>query len=75
MKRIILIMLVLLMMNAANAQILTTGSVNIRSGPGLEYDVIGSVDTGKVLILAEQTLVLCCEYLAIVWLMMVLSKA
>lgn len=55
MKKTILILLALLIMSTANAQILTTGSVNIRSGPGLDYDAIGSIDTGKVLLYLYET--------------------
>ena len=51
MKRFIcMIMAMLMLMSAASAQILTTGSVNVRSGPGLDYETIGSIAEGKVVV-------------------------
>ena len=56
MKRIFCLMLAILMlMGAASAQILTTGSVNVRSGPGLEYDTVGSIAEGELVFYRHQT--------------------
>lgn len=51
MKKIRLIasalIVVLLLSACALADVVTTGNVNLRSGPGLKYDVVTSVSSGK----------------------------
>lgn len=50
MKRFLyLLMVIILLVGSASAQMLTTGSVNVRSGPGLEYDTISSIAKDELL--------------------------
>lgn len=47
MKKLFVLLLVLgLLMHAAVAEVLTTGDVNLRTGPGLGYEAVGSVKSG-----------------------------
>lgn len=48
-----LAMIAMMLMSTACAQILTTGSVNVRSGPGLDYEAIGIIEKGQVLLWLE----------------------
>ena len=48
-KLISTIMVLLILTGIANAQIVTTGNVNVRTGPGLEYDIIGSIPEGEAM--------------------------
>lgn len=41
-----LVMAMLLLCGAAMAEVCATGDVNLRSGPGADYDKVGSVSTG-----------------------------
>ena len=49
MKRMLAIVLALLLIGAASAEVIVKGSVNLRSGPGLEYDSLTVVPGGEVL--------------------------
>lgn len=54
MKRFLsLLMVVILLVGTASAQMLTTGSVNVRSGPGLEYNTIGSIAEDELLVFRD----------------------
>ena len=56
MKRILAIALCLLLLcGAAQAEVTTTGDVNLRSGPGLDYGSLGTVRKGAVLEYLGQT--------------------
>ena len=50
MKKLLAVLLVLtLLMTCAFAEVYTTGDVNLRKGPGLNYDKLGSVSAGSSL--------------------------
>ena len=50
MKKLLAVLLVLgMLLTCAFAEVYTTGNVNLRKGPGLNYDTMGSVPEGTVL--------------------------
>lgn len=56
MKKLIAAILILfVLIGAACAEVVTTGNVNLRTGPGLAYDVLTSVSEGKSLTYLKQT--------------------
>lgn len=56
MKKIVTVLLVMgMLMTCAFAEVYTTGNVNLRKGPGMNYDKMGSVSSGTSLEYLDET--------------------